>query len=280
MNYRHDFHAGNHADVFKHAVLARILVYLAKKPAPFRVIDTHAGSGRYDLCGQAAQRTGEWREGIGRVEAAAMERRARELLAPYLSVVGAAGMGRAPYPGSPLLTQALLRPFDRMICCETRPEARAALERALGKDNRAKVIDLDGYVALNAFVPPVERRGLVLIDPPFEAADEFARLAAALVGAHRKWAGGTYAAWYPVKDRRGPEQLAAALVGAGLEDVLRLELAVGPRGGREGPLNVSGLMVVNPPYVLGDEAACLLPVLARQLGAGRGSSLVERLAAG
>ena len=120
----------------------------------------------------------------------------------------------------------------------------------------------------------------MLIDPPFEAADEFARLAEALVGAHKKWAGGIYAAWYPIKDRRGPEQLAAALVAAGLDDVLRLELAVGPRGGREGPLNASGLVVVNPPYVLEDEAACLLPALARQLGAGRGSSLVERLRAG
>ncbi len=279
MNYRHDFHAGNHADVFKHAVLARILVYLARKPAPFRVIDTHAGSGTYDLRGSAAARTGEWRDGIGRIDTASMDRAARELLAPYLAVTGAAGLGRAPYPGSPLVARALLRPFDRMICCEIRPEARVALERALGKDHRAKVIELNGYTALNAFVPPVERRGLVLIDPPFEAADEFARLADALVGAHKKWAGGTYLAWYPVKDRRGPEQLAATLVAAGVEDVLRLELVVGPRGDRDGQLNASGLMVVNAPYVLHDEAACLLPALARQLGAGRGSSLVERLGA-
>ena len=279
MNYRHEFHAGNHADVFKHAVLARILVYLTRKPAPFRVIDTHAGSGAYHLSGQAAQRTGEWRDGIGRIDPAVMDRKARDLLAPYLAVVGAAGQGKTPYPGSPLLTQALLRPFDRLIACETRPETRAALERALGKDARAKVLALDGYAALNAFVPPVERRGLVLIDPPFEAVDEFARLGDALIGAHKKWAGGTYVAWYPVKDRRGPEQLAAALVAAGL-DVLRLELAVGPRGGREGPLNASGLMVVNPPYVLAEEAACLLPALARQLGAGRGSSLSEQLGAG
>lgn len=280
MNYRHDFHAGNHADVFKHAVLARILVYLARKPAPFRVIDTHAGSGSYHLGGSAAARTGEWRDGVGRIDASAMEREPRDLLAPYLAIVGTAGQGRAPYPGSPLVTQSLLRPFDRMICCETRPETRAALERALGKDGRAKVIELDGYVALNAFVPPIERRGLVLLDPPFEAADEFARLADALLGAHRKWSGGTYAAWYPIKDRRGPEQLAASLVAAGLDDVLRLELAVGPRGGREGPLNASGLLIVNPPFVLRDEAACLLPALARQLGAGRGSSLVERLRLG
>ena len=278
MNYRHEFHAGNHADVFKHAVLVRILLYLARKPAPFRVIDTHAGSGTYNLGGAAAARTGEWRAGIGRVDPATMERRARDLLAPYLAIVGAAREGRAPYPGSPLITQALMRPFDRLIACETRPETRLVLEKALGKDARAKVIELDGYVALNAFVPPVERRGLVLIDPPFEAADEFDRLAEALVGAQKKWAGGTYVAWYPVKDRRGPERLAAALVGAGIEDALRLELVVGPRGG-DGPLAASGLLVVNPPYVLAEEAACLLAALARQLGAGRGSSLVERLGA-
>lgn len=278
MNYRHDFHAGNHADVFKHAILARILVYLARKPAPFRVIDTHAGNGRYDLGGSAAERTGEWRAGIGRLDAAALPRDARDLLEPYLAIAGNAASGKAPYPGSPLVAQALMRPLDRLICCETRPEARAALERALGKDGRAKVLDLDGYAALNAFVPPVERRGLVLLDPPFEAANEFARLADALIGAHRKWAGGTYAAWYPVKDRRGPEQLAAALMAAGLDDVLRLEFAVGPRGGREGPLNASGLVVINPPFVLAAEASCLLPALARQLGAGRGEALVERIA--
>lgn len=278
MNYRHDFHAGNHADVFKHAILARILGYLARKPAPFRVLDTHAGNGRYDLGGSAAERTGEWRGGIGRLDAATLPRDARDLLAPYLAVAGAAADGKAPYPGSPLVTLALMRPFDRLICCETRPEVRAALERALGKDKRAKVLALDGYAALNAFVPPAERRGLVLVDPPFEAADEFARLAAALVGAHRKWAGGTYAAWYPVKDRRGPEQLAAVLAAAEIGDVLRMEFAVGPRGGREGPLNASGLVVINPPYLLASEASCLLPALARQLGAGRGDWLVEPIA--
>ena len=277
MNYRHDFHAGNHADVFKHAVLARILLYLSRKPAPFRVIDTHAGSGAYDLHGAAAARTGEWRAGIGRVDPAAMERKARALLAPYVEIVGTAREGRGSYPGSPRIAQALMRPFDRLIACETRPDARLALGRALGKDHRAKVIELDGYVALNAFVPPVERRGVVLIDPPFEDVDEFERLAGAVVGAHAKWAGGTYVAWYPVKDRRGPERLAAALLGAGIGDALRLEFGVGPRGG-DGPLAVSGLLVVNPPYVLADEAACFLPALARQLGAGRGTSLVERLA--
>ena len=278
MNYRHDYHAGNHADVFKHAVLARILLYLARKPAPFRVIDTHAGGCSYDLHGAAAALTCEWRAGIGRIDPAAMERKPRALLAPYLEIVGTAREGRGPYPGSPLIARALMRPFDRLIACETRPEARLALGRALGKDHRAKVIELDGWVALNAFVPPVERRGLVLIDPPFEDADEFDRLAAAVVGAYGKWAGGTYVVWYPIKDRRGPERLAAALVGAGIGDALRLELAVGPRGG-DGPLAASGLLVVNPPYVLAEEATCLLPALARQLGAGRGNSLVERLAA-
>ena len=277
MNYCHDFHAGNFADVFKHAVLARVLDYLKRKPTPFRVIDTHAGSGRYDLAADAAARTQEWRAGIGRLDPDAMSADARALLAPYLAVAGPARDG-APYPGSPALALALTRPFDRMIFCELHPTALAGLRACVGRDRRARVIALDGYTGLNAFIPPVERRGLVLVDPPFEAAAEIDRVTEALVAAHAKWREGILMAWYPIKDRRVGERLGAALAEAGIAGTLRLELAVrAPTA--DGPLAASGLVVVNPPYVLEAEMACLLPELARQLGLCEGRAFVGRIAA-
>ena len=275
MNYNHAFHAGNFADVFKHAVLTRIIEYLKRKPAPFRLIDTHAGSGGYDLAADAAARTREWRGGIGALDPDAMPQEARALLAPYLAVAEAARQG-GRYPGSPALALALARPLDRLLFCELHPAALAKLRACVGRDRRAKVIELDGYTGLNAFIPPVERRGLVLIDPPFEAPDEFDRLTAALVAAHAKWREGIYVAWYPIKDRRGGERLVAALRAAGIADALRLELSVAPPAA-DGPLASNGLVVINPPFVLEAEAACLLPALARQLGAGSGASVVQKI---
>ena len=272
MNYRHDFHAGNFADVFKHAILTRILLYLTRKPAPFRFLDTHAGSGRYDLGGAEAACTGEWRDGVGRVDPAAMSEPARALLAPYWALVGSAARGAAPYPGSPALALALLRPGDRMLFCDLHPAALGALKRCIGRDRRAKAVSLDGYAGLHAFLPPVERRGLVLVDPPFEAEGEFAAMAEALVAAWRKWREGVFVAWYPVKDRRGPELLAARLREAGAP-TLRLELHVAPPA-VDGRLAANGLLVLNPPFVLQAEASCLLPELARQLGSGRGSARI------
>ncbi len=268
MNYDHDFHAGNFADVFKHVVLTRVLAYLTRKPAPFRVIDTHAGSGRTDLAGDAPGRTQEWRRGIGRLDPAAMSAEARALLEPYLAVVGPPRQGGS-YPGSPALALAMTRPLDRLMLCELHPAALAKLKACVGRDRRAKVVALDGYVGLNAFIPPVERRGIVLIDPPFEAADEFNRLTAALLAAHAKWREGVLLAWYPIKDRRGGERLAAAIDAAGIAGALRLELAVATPT-PDGPMVASGLVVINPPYVLEAEMACLLPELARQLGAEEG----------
>ena len=277
MNYRHDFHAGNFADVLKHTVLTRILLYLGRKPAPFRVIDTHAGSGRYDLAGTAAERTGEWRGGIGRLDLSAFGLAARALVEPYWQLAAAAGAGEAPYPGSPAIALALTRPFDRMVFCETHPDAFVALRRTIGQDKRAKALALDGYTGLNAAIPPPERRGLVVIDPPFEAADEFDRLTAAVLAAWRKWREGILLIWCPVKTRAGVERLSAALVEAGPADLLRLELAVTPAERAPDGLAATALLVVNPPYVLAEEMACLLPELARQLGGEAAAGRVERL---
>src|SRR4051812_9943177 len=213
MNYRHGFHAGNFADVVKHATLARIVSYLREKPAPFRVIDTHAGAGLYDLTAAEAVRTGEAREGIGRLLKAPLTPEVRALLSPYLDAVAALNpAGRLKvYPGSPLLVRAWLRPRDRLIACELEPRAAAALAKNLETSTRAKALAIDGWTALSAYLPPKERRGLVLIDPPYEAPDEFARLAQAFQEARRKWASGVYLLWYPIKDKSGPVALAKRL---------------------------------------------------------------------
>jgi 23S rRNA (adenine2030-N6)-methyltransferase len=272
MNYRHAFHAGSFADVVKHAVLARILLHLREKPAPFRVIDTHAGSGRYDLTGPEALRGGEWRNGIGRLLAAPVAAHARAILAPYLEAVARLNPGGAvaTYPGSPELVRAFLRAQDRLIACEREPQAAAALARHLGGDRRSKAIAIDGWTALNAYVPPKERRGLVLIDPPFEALDDFQRMGVAFEAAHRKWANGIYLLWYPIKGRSQPDALARRLSRAGIAKLLRAELALAaPRA--EGALTACGLLVVNPPWTLEAELKVLLPELAKVMGtAGSG----------
>jgi 23S rRNA (adenine2030-N6)-methyltransferase len=280
MNYRHAFHAGNFADVLKHAVLVRVLVHLRTKPAAFRVIDTHAGAGLYDLTAPKASRSPEWRGGIERLLAASLGTAARGLLAPYLDIVASRNPGGQlrSYPGSPAIVQALLRSQDRLIACETEPHAAAALARNLAADRRSKAVAIDGWTALNAFVPPKERRGLVLIDPPYEDAGEFPRLAQALEAAHRKWADGSYLVWYPIKDREEPDALARRLRRAGIGKVLRIELSVAAPS-ETGRLAACGLIAINPPWTLADELTILLPELTRVLSEdGTGWSRVDWLA--
>jgi 23S rRNA (adenine2030-N6)-methyltransferase len=268
MNYRHAFHAGNFADVVKHAVLARIIVHLKEKPAAFRVIDTHAGAGLYDLSGPEASRTGEWREGIGRLRAAQLAPDVRALLAPYLNVVAALNPGAdlKIYPGSPALAQSLLRDQDRLVACEREPNAARTLATFVHGDARAKAVEIDGYTALNAYVPPKERRGLVLIDPPYEQPDEFERLAQALATAHRKWPTGIYALWYPIKNLRETAAFARRIAASGIARVLRAELTLARTDSER--LGGSGLIVVNPPWRLEQELSVLMPALAQALGAG------------
>ena len=273
MNYRHAFHAGNFADVLKHAVLVRILLHLRAKPAAFRVIDTHAGAGRYDLGGPEATRSLEWREGIERLVTAPIGEPERLLLAPYLDAIAAFNNPGTLtcYPGSPALARAFLRAQDRLLACELEPNAAAALARYLAGDRRNKALAIDGWTALHAYVPPKERRGLVLVDPSFEDAGDFARLGEALEAAQRKWAGGTYLLWYPVKERAGPDALERRLRRSGIAKILRVELSLG--GTRaDNRLGACGLIVVNPPWTLADELAILLPELAAILSAGSGGA--------
>jgi len=246
-------------------VLARILAHLKEKPAAFRVIDTHAGAGFYDLSGPEASRTGEWRSGIARLLAAALTPAVRDLLKPYLDAVASFNSGPevTAYPGSPVLAQCLMRAQDRLIACELEPVAAQALAVRMRGDERATAVAIDGYVALNAYVPPKERRGMVLVDAPFEQPGEFERLADGLARAHRKWPTGIYALWYPIKDTRETEACARRISGLGIARILRAELTLAGKG--DDRLRGTGLILVNPPWTLEGELGVLLPALAAAL---------------
>lgn len=264
MNYRHAYHAGNFADCMKHALLARILLHLTQKETPFRVIDTHAGIGLYDLGGVEPGKTLEWQAGIARLEEP-LDGAAEDLLAPYREVLRAVRdrYGETFYPGSPLLTSHFLRRHDRAIFVEKHPTDVQTLSEHFTRDRRVKVLELDGWTALKAMIPPVERRGVVLIDPPFEVEGELGHLGHALAEARRKWNNGIFAGWYPIKDLAQTEQLADILRASGVPKILRLELLV-DRADDSTRLNGCGLVVINPPWKLAQEAEILLPALAER----------------
>ena len=269
MNYRHAFHAGNFADVVKHTILARVMAHLLKKETAFRVIDTHAGAGIYDLHGPEALRSPEWRDGIGRVLNAEFDAPSQALLEDYLGAVRTLNPDGALklYPGSPALVRAWLRRQDRLIACELEPGAAQALTRQVGRDKQVKVIAIDGWTGLSAFIPPKERRGLVLIDPPYEDIDEFSRLAEALCAAHAKWPTGIFYAWYPLKTGNDARQLCRTLAPLAGEKSLRVELLVEPVESATG-LRGSGQIIINPPWTLAAELRILLPALAKILAPG------------
>ena len=269
MNYRHGFHAGNFADVLKHAVLTRILAHLNTKDAPYRIVDTHAGAGRYDLGSEEALRTHEWKDGIARIDRSPLAPAVETILKPWRDALSGARalFGPDAYPGSPWLCRQAMRADDRLIAAELHPQTHKRLAAVLGRDQRCKALAIDGWNALRGNVPPKERRGLVLIDPPFEGKDEFATLEAQFIAAHRKWPTGIYALWYPVKDRRAVENLLTAIMAAGIGRLLRMEIDV-DRPEAAGGLSATGLLVVNPPWTLAHEARILLPALTERLAQG------------
>jgi len=268
MNYRHAFHAGNAGDCLKHALLIPLLAALQRKPSPVFVLDTHAGAGAYDLNGEAARRTGEWRAGIGRLlddPPAALR--------DYVALVSRLGL----YPGSPVLLRAMLRPGDRMACCEMHPEEYAALRGHFAGDSQTGVHHRDAWEALGALLPPAERRGLVLIDPPFEAPNEFSRLVEGLRRGNRRFPAGMFAAWYPIKRRATVRDCFAAIQASGIRDVVAAELLLrAPLDPAR--LNGSGLLVVNPPHRFEEQARPLLAALLNRLGnrePGEGTELTR-----
>ena len=256
MNYRHAFHAGNFADAMKHALAIWLLRALMRKPSPLFVLDTHAGRGRYDLQSGPAQRTGEWRGGIGR-----LLDDPPEALADYVGMVRAEGL----YPGSPALLRALLRDTDRLVCCELHPEDYACLKQEFGPDRQTAVHLRDGWEALRALLPPPQKRGLVLIDPPYEAADEYSRLAEGLRAGSARFRTGVFAAWYPIKHRAPVRAFHTGMAASGLRDIVAAEMFL-----REpvdaARLNGCGLLVVNPPFGFEAAARTILTALVDRLG--------------
>ena len=270
MNYRHAYHAGNFADVVKHAVLALVIERLKLKDAPFRVIDTHAGIGSYDLSAEPALKTSEWRGGIGQLlgpDAAPLPEELGALLHPYLSVVRAFNPPGAlrRYPGSPRLARSLLRPQDRLVVNELHPEDAARLRGQFARDPQTRVLELDGWTALKSLLPPKERRGIVLVDPPFETEGELQRLATGLADAVGRFATGIYMLWYPIKDPVPIARLERQLVSAGHRRLMQVTLML--RQPRDAALlNGCGLWILNPPWQLDEALSRLLPLLAARLG--------------
>jgi 23S rRNA (adenine2030-N6)-methyltransferase len=279
MNYRHAFHAGNFADVLKHAVAALCIEHLKKKAKPFRVIDTHAGVGLYDLTSDAARRSPEFQDGIARILAADPPELAAEALAPLLKAVRAVNPTGAltAYPGSPEIAARLCREADRIQLCELHPDDARTLDNRYARDARVKVEARDGYKALKSGLPPREKRGLVLVDPPFEHRDEMAHMAQAVMPALQAWPTGTYILWRPLKDLWAAERFDVGLAEWLISDqrlapekILRADLWVRDLAS-EGKLAGAGVVVVNPPHTLEDELLVLLPWLAETLAQDDGA---------
>lgn len=266
MNYRHIYHAGNFADVMKHALLIRLIRAMQRKDKPFLLLDTHAGIGRYDVRSEQAEKTGEWRDGIGK-----LLDNPPEALADYVALVQNLGL----YPGSPAIAAALLRPQDRLVACELHPEDAATLRRTMRGTNTA-VHERDAYEALSAFLPPPEKRALILIDPPFERTDEFATLANSLAAAWSKFRAGVFVVWYPIKHRAPVRMFFEALQQTPIRDVIAVEFLRRPDTNPIG-LNGCGLVIINPPYGFEDEAAPILAACAAALGEPGCAVGVERL---
>jgi 23S rRNA (adenine2030-N6)-methyltransferase len=263
MNYRHAYHAGNFADCFKHALLVALVDRIAVKPAPFFVLDTHAGMGRYDLEAEEATRTGEADRGIRR-----LLQRAPPEIRRYLGLVEQLGL----YPGSPMLVRAAMREVDRLACCELHPEDARALRRQLRGDPRVEVHERSGWEALGGLLPPRENRGLVFIDPPFEARDEFFVLAEGLHRGHCRFGHGVFAAWYPIKQMAAVRGFHANLACSGIRDVVAVQLQLRDTSNPD-RLNGCGLVVINPPYQFEEQAraiseAVLSGIGNAELGAG------------
>ena len=279
MNYRHVYHAGNFADCLKHAALTAVLLHLCKKESPFAVIDSHAGRGLYDISSLEAKKTGEAADGIVRL---LPRDDLPGVLGAYRDVVRSFGDGH--YPGSPLIAAKLLRGKDRLIAIEKQPQEQAELTSQLAGTKGARTILGDGYSELPRLLPPRERRGVILIDPPYEEEDEFARAAHALADAYRRFSTGIFLFWYPAKVRAMIAATEGELLNAGIGSLLRLELDVDAAeqtsGEGSGPrLSETGILAVNPPYGFAEEMRSAVSYLAQTLAQGpRPRAAVEVLA--
>jgi 23S rRNA (adenine2030-N6)-methyltransferase len=278
VNYRHAYHAGNHADVLKHVVLARVIAHMMKKDKPFRVIDAHAGIGLYDLSGTEAGKTGEWQGGIGKL-AEPLAPEAEALIAAYRQVIADLnpGGGLRFYPGSPELALRLMRETDSLLANELHPDDAVALERHFLRDRRVEVTSMDAETCLKARLPPSERRGVILIDPPYEAKDETEKTVRMLAHGLRRFAQGVYLVWYPVKADATAETIVSAVKEMGVAATLNVEMRV-REAFAAGGLAGSGVVILNAPWKIDEDLRLLVPALAQRMGLGQwGRGSVEWL---
>lgn len=274
LSYRHSFHAGNHADVLKHTVQSLIIESLKEKDKPFLYLDTHAGAGRYQLSGEHAERTGEYLEGIASIWA---QESVPEELKTYLEAVSALNPrgDLRFYPGSPLIAAHLLRDHDKLNISELHPSDFPLLRNEFSRDNRARVVREDGYQQLKSQLPPLSRRGFVLIDPPYELKSDYQAVVKGIQEGHRRFATGTYAVWYPVVLRQQIKRMVKDFQATGIRKILQIELAVRPDSDQRG-MTASGMIVINPPWKLESQMKSVLPWLHNVLvPEGTGHTLVE-----
>lgn len=274
LSYRHSFHAGNHADVLKHTVLSLIITALKEKEKPFFYLDTHAGAGRYQLSGEHAERTGEYLEGIARIW---QQPDAPALLQPYFEAIEALNRGPALryYPGSPLIARHLLREDDRLQLTELHSSDYPLLRNEFSKDKRARVDRADGYQQLKSKLPPLSRRGLVLIDPPYEMKSDYQAVVKGIQEGYKRFSTGIFALWYPVVLRQQIKHMLRDLEATGIRNILQIELAARPDSDQRG-MTASGMIVINPPWKLADQMNTVLPWLHKKLvPAGTGHFVVN-----
>lgn len=272
LSYRHSFHAGNHADVVKHIVESLIISSLKNKDKPFVYHDTHSGVGRYDLTHEWSEKTGEYKQGIGRL----WQQDLPADLADYLATIEALNDNSELryYPGSPRVARALLRPQDRMVLTELHPSDYPLLEQEFQRDRQVSIFKEDGFAKLKASLPPQERRGLVLIDPPYELAKEYRDVVKAIAQSYKRWATGIYAIWYPVVNRCDIEDMIEGLEALGIRRILQIEMGVSPDTSERG-MTASGMIVINPPWKLASQMEAILPILKEKIAPVTGHHKVE-----
>lgn len=277
LSYRHAFHAGNPADVVKHVVVVRCLAYLNQKDKPYMVVDTHAGAGRYRLDDDSAQKTGEYQQGIGRLW---QRQDLPEALLGYMQLVKEINSSGelTQYPGSPWLIRALMRDQDRAVFHELHPKDHTLLKRYLEDKPRIQARREDGLAGCIGWLPPRERRGLVLIDPSYEVKEDYQQVVSTVEKAHRRFATGTYLIWYPVVDRARSSAMERALKRTGIRNIGQFELATSADTPGRG-MTASGMFVINPPWTLEQEMRQLLPYLVGQMAPEEGSFRCRMLVA-
>lgn len=273
LSYRHSFHAGNHADVIKHIVQTLIIESLKQKDKAFVYHDTHSGAGRYDLFDERAEKTGEYKEGIERLW---LRDDIPSAIQPYLNVLNRINEQKKLryYPGSPKVGRSLLREQDRAIFTELHPSDFPLLLQEFRGDRQVKMYKEDGYARLKASLPPKERRGFVLIDPPYELKHEYQDVIDAMKEATTRWATGTYAIWYPVVYRRNIDLITQGLEKLGIRKILQIELGVAPDSDERG-MTASGMIVINPPWTLEQQMQEILPWLQAVIAPDQGHHFVR-----